>query len=332
MNALGLAIRGSGYPSGYAGMYEYLHDLRTTRWPICSGPDWAYIAFFTKYWTDPNYPAYAQRGGPRFVIPYDDTGNRGGYRVSDIQYLFAHETGHIFGAPDEYPSRTCRHGEAGLNGYLREPNGNCQLVNPKSVPCLMSYGPDFGDQLCQHTLAHFGWRDSDGDGIPDAIDPAGPYATDVGITPGNPHSDNADLWIRNQDDGETNQSHQDPRSDTDNFIYARVRNFGGVRAEVVRISFYIENYNGTDFVYPNDYSNVISAPDAPCPAVFCLDPGASTIAKVRLRQSQIPPASWKPCLLVHVSCVQDKPVPNGSLVQDTNNLAQKDLVINYVAP
>ncbi|MGH9427722.1 MAG: hypothetical protein ACRD2L_15640, partial [Terriglobia bacterium] len=172
---------------------------------------------------------------------------------------------------------------------------------------------------------------------PDPIDPTDPsvpsYATDVGITPGTPFWNNADLWIRNQDDGEANPSaHQNPRSDVENYIYARVQNFGNVRrAEIVQVSFYLANYTGTEFIFPDDYTNLITAPDTPCPTLFCLDKGASSIAKVHLRPAQIPPTTWHPCLLVHVSCAQDQLVPAGSHVWDSNNLAQKNLVVDYVA-
>jgi hypothetical protein len=330
-----------GYSDGDRGMYDYLHKLRTTKWPICPAPDWAYIAFFTKYETGFSYAAYATIGGPRLVVCYDPTGLRWGYPPEEVSLLFAHETGHIFGAPDEYP----KFGRCSTDtttvpwGYLRETNGNCEVINLSPADCLMRGVTDFERQICQYTVVHFGWRDRNGDSLPDPIDPADPsvpsYATDVGITPGTPFWNNADLWIRNQDDGETTSQppHQNPRNDVGNYIYARVRNFGNVRrAEIVRVSFYLANYAGTEFIFPDDYTNLITAPDTPCPTIFCLEKGASAIAKVHLRPEQIPPTTWHPCLLVHVSCAQDIAVPAGSHVWDSNNLAQKNLVIDYVAP
>lgn len=328
---------GPGYQAEEAGLYDYLHDLRTTRWPLCPGPDWAYVAFFTKYADkeNQNRSAWANIGGPRLVIPFI---SRGGYGLTDIDYQFAHETGHIFGAPDEYPKRyQCPPSYPNQWGYLREPNVNCEVTNPNYPPtgnaedCFLRWGPGCY-AICQHTVSHFGWRDSDNNNLPDPIDPAGPYGTDVGITPGTPFWNNDDLWIRNQDDGEADQSHENPHSNIDNYIYARVKNFGGVRAEIVRTSFFLANYTGTEFVYPNDYTNLINAPDTPCPTIFCLSPGGAKIAKVHLRPAQIPPTTWHPCLLVHVSCAQEGSVPVDSHVWDSNNLAQKNLVIDYVAP
>lgn len=317
------AMAALGYSAGSPGMYDYLHDLRTTRWPaMCPGPDWGYIAFFTKYAT--SWFAYASLGGPRLVMQYSNDG----WGPNQIDRVFAHETGHIFHAPDEYVSSNCSTG--GSWGYLGVANGNCAVNNPNSIDCLMKANTY---DVCQWTVGHFGWRDTDTDGVPDPIDLVpGTYATDVGITPGTPFYNNAELWIRNQDDGEATQSHQKPISNIDNYIYAKVSNFGGVTAEVVRARFYLADFTGTEFVFPNDYTNLITAPDTPCPTVFALAPGASAMAKVHLRKEQIPPSTWHPCLLVHTECPQEEPVPAGSHVWDSNSLAQKNLVIDYVAP
>ena len=317
------AMAALGYTSGTSGMYDYLDFLRTRRWStICPGPDWAYIAFFTKYATF--HFAYASINGPRLVMQYSNDG----WGPNQIDRVFAHETGHIFGAPDEYTSSNCSTG--GSWGYLGVANGNCAVGNPNSIDCIMK-GNTYNS--CQWTVGHFGWRDNDSDGTPDPIDlNPGTYRTDVGITPGSPFYNNSELWIRNQDDGEANQSHENPVSNLDNFIYARLRNFGSVTAEVVRTRFYLANFTGTEFVFPNDYTNIISAQDIPCPVTFSLTPGASSISKVRLQTQQIPSSTWHPCLLVHVESIQDDPVQPGTMVWQSNNLAQKNLVIEYAAP
>ena len=318
------AMTALGYSAGSSGMYDYLQDLRTTKWPtMCPGPDWAYIAFFTKYAV--SWFAYASLGGPRLVMQYSNDG----WGPTQIDRVFAHETGHIFNAPDEYTSSSCSTG--GSWGYLGCPNSNCAVSNPASVDCLMK-GNTYN--VCGSSVCHFGWRDANGDGVPDPIDlsPPNTYGTDVGITPGSPFYNNSDLWVRNLDDGEINDSHQNPISNIDNYIYARVGNFGGVPAEIVRTRFYLANFTGTEFVYPSDYTNLITAPDTPCPVTFSLTPGSSAITKVRLRPTQIPPSTWHPCLLVHVESIQDHPVPAGTHVWDSNNLAQKNMVIDYVSP
>lgn len=316
------AMAALGYGSGSAGMYDYLQVLRTTKWPTCPSPDWAYIAFFTKY--NAVWFAYASIGGPRLVMQYSNDG----WGPTQIDRVFAHESGHIFGAPDEYASSNCNTG--GSWGYLGVANGNCVNGNPSSVDCIMKANTY---NLCASTPGHFGWRDSDSDGVPDPIDLSpGTYAANVGVTPGSPFYNNADVWVRNADDGDTTSTPQNPKSNIDNFVYARVRNFGGAPAEVVRIGFYFANFTGTEFVYPTDYTNLITAPDTPCPTVFSLTPGASGIAKVRLRQAQVPPSSWHPCLLVKVGTRQEADPPSGSNVWASNNLAQRNIVIDYIAP
>jgi hypothetical protein len=152
------AMSGIGYSAGSAGMYNYIQHLRTTRWQNLS-VDWGYIAFFTKY--NAFWFAYASVGGPRLVMQYSNNG----WGPNQIDRVFAHESGHIFGAPDEYGSSDCSTG--GSWGYLGVPNCNCEVNNPNSIDCLMK-GNTFN--TCQCTVGHFGWRDSDGDGIPDPID------------------------------------------------------------------------------------------------------------------------------------------------------------------
>ena len=316
------AMAALGYGSGSSGMYDYLQVLRTTKWSTCPSPDWAYVAFFTKY--NVSWFAYASIGGPRLVMQYSNDG----WGSNQIDRVFAHETGHIFGAPDEYASSGCSTG--GSWGYLGVANGNCANSNPSSVDCIMK-GNTYN--MCTSTPGHFGWRDSDADAVPDPIDLSpGTYVANVGVTPGAPFYNNAEIWTRNADDGDTTSVTQNPQSNIDNWMYARVRNFGGASAEVVRVGFYFANFTGTEFIYPTDYTNLITAPDTPCPTLFSLTPGASAISKVRLRPAQIPPSSWHPCILVKVSTRQEADPASGSNVWTSNNLAQRNIVIDYVAP
>ncbi len=149
------ALAKLGYGPGLSGASSYIQDLRSqlrTRW--------AYCAFFTKY--PAGHFAYASVGGPRIVMQYDNDG----WGPSNIDRVFAHETGHIFGAPDEYPSSGCTCG--GQWGYLKAPNGNCQnCAAGGGVDCIMRSN---SWAMCSYTPVHFGWRDSDNDGILDPDD------------------------------------------------------------------------------------------------------------------------------------------------------------------
>jgi hypothetical protein len=79
-------------------------------------------------------------GGPHFV-QVRQSGASGA--------VFAHETGHIFGACDEYAG-FCDCGGCS-NGVE---NGNCVDCNPASVSCMMR---NTRWQLCEWTPGHLGW-------------------------------------------------------------------------------------------------------------------------------------------------------------------------------
>ena len=147
-----------GYPTGSAGLYNYLQHLRTNRWPGIT-VDWAYIAFFTKY--NASWFAYATLGGPRLVMQYSNNG----WGPDQIDRVFAHESGHIFGAPDEYSNSRCNTEE--IFGHLRVPNCNCEVNNPSSIACIMKSN---SSAICTCSIGHFGWRDTNNNGIPDPID------------------------------------------------------------------------------------------------------------------------------------------------------------------
>ena len=119
------AMASLGYGTGMAGVSDYVQDIRTSK-----GTKWAYCAFFTKY--PVGWFAYASIGGPRLVMDYGNDG----WGPDNIDRVFAHETGHIFGAPDEYASSNCNCG--GSWGYFNRPNGNCaNCASGGGTDCLM---------------------------------------------------------------------------------------------------------------------------------------------------------------------------------------------------
>ncbi|MGE5692673.1 MAG: FlgD immunoglobulin-like domain containing protein, partial [Candidatus Zixiibacteriota bacterium] len=82
--------------------------------------------------------------------------------------IFQHETAHSFGAADEYSSG-CGSGDCDDRyGYLKVVNGNCESCNPNWVNCSMLN--NYWD-YCTFTRGQIGWKDFDGDGPNDPIDP-----------------------------------------------------------------------------------------------------------------------------------------------------------------
>jgi len=159
-----------------------------------AGADWAFAVFVVDDANDADhmfshgYFAYAYVGGP-FV---DMTYNNDGYGIQNMDAVFAHETGHIFYALDEYQS-------AGIpcwttSGYLNAPNSNSVYPSPGSCGLNVSsimrgqISPFTAGAMAGSTRAELGWRDSTGAGILDpvnttvtlAVNPAGSYTASNG--------------------------------------------------------------------------------------------------------------------------------------------------------
>jgi hypothetical protein len=76
-----------------------------------------------------------------------------GWGPDNIDRVFAHETGHVFGCPDEYAGSSCNCG--GSWGRFGRPNTNCENCAPGGgIDCLMK-GNTW--QVCDATHAHLGW-------------------------------------------------------------------------------------------------------------------------------------------------------------------------------
>jgi len=65
--------------------------------------------------------------------------------------------------------------------------------------------------------------------------------------------DSPDLWVRNNQDGNTNSVSQMPLTGQDNWIYARVRNKGAKPYQNVRVNFYLTSKVHLDVRYPDDW-------------------------------------------------------------------------------
>jgi hypothetical protein len=130
------ALQAMGHTGSRQGSVDYVRALRTDR-----GTKWAYVAYFTKY--PVHHFAYA--GQERLVMHYDNDN----WGHDAINQVFAHETGHIFGAADEYGTCGC-----GGSGMSSTPNLNCTNCTSTQVPCLMS-GNTL--QLCFWSRGQIGW-------------------------------------------------------------------------------------------------------------------------------------------------------------------------------
>jgi hypothetical protein len=111
--------------------------------------------------------AFAFLGGQFLVIPSDRPATS-----------FAHETGHIFYALDEY---TGGHSYYAKSGYYNTQNTNAVRDNPttnflaQQQPSIMASGSALSQAWLDHVTssssrAAVGWQDSDGDGVFDVLD------------------------------------------------------------------------------------------------------------------------------------------------------------------
>jgi hypothetical protein len=90
--------------------------------------------------------------------------------IGYLDMVMRHEMGHVFGAADEYDADRCECGN--LFGYLHVGNGNCVSCAADQDPCIMADASlQFSGVMCPFTLGQVGWRDTDGDGPFDPIDP-----------------------------------------------------------------------------------------------------------------------------------------------------------------
>ncbi|MBI4656747.1 MAG: hypothetical protein HY746_08395 [Elusimicrobia bacterium] len=144
---------------------HYMNDIRDA-----NNTDWAFAVFAVDSsndadgkFSDNTYFAYAYLGGPFQVMTYDN----GGYGISNMRAVAAHETGHIFYAQDEYAS-ACTGNE--YTGYLNVKNYNCEDLG--GVACIMrgQVTPYTNGQVCSYTREMLGWRDSNANNIFDIID------------------------------------------------------------------------------------------------------------------------------------------------------------------
>jgi hypothetical protein len=110
-----------------------LHELRVEQ-----GFDWAFFIFVVDsdndedgafFYEPPQFPISGIADYHlHFVMTYDNTT----WTIAGMDQVTAHETGHVFGAPDEYGSSGCRDS---LHGYLQVANWSCNVdCGPPEAP------------------------------------------------------------------------------------------------------------------------------------------------------------------------------------------------------
>ena len=169
-----------------------------------------------------------------------------------------------------------------------------------------------------------------------------------GAFPGGSFWDSPDLFIRTHDDDPTlfldptvpnDTIHEKPKSNQDNWIYARIHNKSGADYENIIVNFYIANYHGfsgrdtvneavprTEVIYPIDWH-----PDSIIGSTTLdrVPAGGTAVAKARWNQADIPAADWHPCLLTEIIPIGSTPTGLHH-VWDNKKLAQKNLTIEYI--
>ena len=160
-----------GYGQGNAGTRAFAN---ATRYQL--GTDWAYITWVADDTVDGNNQfadgtfGFAGLGGPEVVMTYDNDG----YTIASMDAVFAHETGHIFFANDEYSGSGADSGDR--TGYENVLNGNAIDVGSPgpitNVQCIMrgGAGPYGTPAVCGFTKGMIGWNDTDADHIPNVVD------------------------------------------------------------------------------------------------------------------------------------------------------------------
>lgn len=124
---------------------------------IANNTNWSVVSFVAynpspapSTFTD-SYFAYAYIGGPYSQLLFRNDG----WAVGNYDIVNAHESGHLFGARDEYYQAGyggCTSCGVSTNGVL---NGNCEYCNTNAISCMMRNNY-LG--LCGYTAGQLGWR------------------------------------------------------------------------------------------------------------------------------------------------------------------------------
>ncbi len=156
-----------GHTDGYHdGVISYVNEVRDEQ-----DTDWAFVIFVVDSSEDPDGKfsddkfAFSYLGGPFFIMTYDNSN----YGVENMDAVTAHETGHIFYALDQYSGEGSAEDRS---GYLNVENRNHVDGGSTDEPCIMrgEVEPFTQGSVSNATMEMIGWKDTDGDNIPDILD------------------------------------------------------------------------------------------------------------------------------------------------------------------
>jgi hypothetical protein len=141
---LNINYRGNRYFNDWVGLGNYRSDMKEAN----NAAD-AFVIFITPFQTH----LYAYTSNQRVVISNKD--GYGGWGITKVNAIAAHETCHIFGAADEYtgsgtPCSSC----FTTHGCSDVFNMNCQACAAEPVACVMDVNYL---AICKYTMKMIGW-------------------------------------------------------------------------------------------------------------------------------------------------------------------------------
>ena len=136
-------LQAYNYPIGKTGRDKLAQDIKNK-----ANADGAFLAFFSKY--RQSHFAYATAGGGPTYMQYSNDG----WGTNQIDRVFAHETGHVFNAPDEYGNGCCCEKLYG-KGSCTAKNSNCRTCTSVQTSCIMENNNL--SNICESSKKHVGW-------------------------------------------------------------------------------------------------------------------------------------------------------------------------------
>jgi hypothetical protein len=148
-------------PSNYFNVARSFANSRRT----ALGANWGYVMFVVNSLNDPDgsfsngASAYSYLNGPFLVLTYDN----GGWGIDRMDRVALHESGHSFGALDEYASSGCSTSDSW--GYLNVTNASCNNGGTTTDISVMGEGSELDNpsaDVSTSARGAIGWRKPSG--------------------------------------------------------------------------------------------------------------------------------------------------------------------------